>query len=98
MTKHNAHSQYWAGAPQADASSGSHQDAEASVYSSMGNGRMPHDDTPIPEGKHELVQRIQQETDSNKMIHLVQQLIDQIDSERVVKELHRAELPNNICP
>ena len=85
MTKHNAHSQYWAGAPQADASSGSHQDAEASVYSSMGNGRMPHDDTPILEGKHELVHRIQQETDSNRMIHLVQRLIDQIDQERVMK-------------
>jgi len=42
-----------------------------------------------------LVQRIQQETDSNKMIHLVQQLIDQLDSERVVKAPHQAELPND---
>jgi len=56
---------------------------------------MPDNGAPIPEGKHELVQRIQQETDSNKMIHLVQQLIDQLDSERVVKAPHQVELPND---
>ena len=55
------------------------------MYSSMGDRRMPNDATPILEGRLELVHRIQQETDSNKMIHLVQQLIDQIDQERVMK-------------
>ena len=48
---------------------------------------MVKDNLPKPEDWHELAQRIQEETDPEKMIELVRELIARFDEERLRKSL-----------
>ena len=48
---------------------------------------MVKDNLPKPEDWHELAQRIQEETDPERMIELVRQLIARFDEERLRKSL-----------
>jgi hypothetical protein len=48
---------------------------------------MVKDDLPNPEDWHELAQRIQKETDPNKMIELVRELIAKFDEDKLRKSL-----------
>jgi hypothetical protein len=46
------------------------------------------DNLPEPEGWRELAERIQQETDPEKMIELVRELIAKFDEEKLRKNLN----------
>jgi hypothetical protein len=48
---------------------------------------MADDNLPKPEDWHELAQRIQVETDPDKMIELVRELIARFDEEKLRKSL-----------
>ena len=48
---------------------------------------MADDNPPKPEDWHELAQRIQVETDPDKMIELVRELIARFDEEKLRKSL-----------
>jgi len=61
----------------------------------MANDPKANDGIPIAGDWRELAQRIQKETDSQKMIELVQQLINKFDEEELRKNLPRSADPKN---
>lgn len=56
----------------------------------MGNDPKAKDGMPITGDWRELAERIQGEADPQKMIELVQQLIDKFDEEKLQKNLPRS--------